>query len=325
MRLLIAAAAVFTTSLIGPLAVAQDYPARPLTMVIPFAAGGPTDVLGRIMGNRMSELLKEQIIIENVGGAGGMSGTQRVAQSVPDGYTFVLGTVGTHAQNRTLYKKPLYDAATDFAPVALIAQVPLILIARKDFPGTTFQDFVKYAKENQGKMSYGSAGAGSATHLGCELLNAALGIKVQHIPYRGMAPAMTDLTAGRIDYACEIVTTGLPQIQGGNVKGIATLALERTPVLKDLPTANESGLPGFEAYTWNAFFLPKNTPAPIVVKLHDVTVAAMKTPAVKERLEGLGAMLVSDDKTSPDYLAKFVKSEIEKWAVPIKASGATAD
>ena len=210
-------------------------------------------------------------------------------------------------------------------PVALIAQLPLILIARKDFPGTTFQNFVKYAKENQDKMSFGSAGTGSSTHLGCELLNAALGIKVQHVPYRGGAPAMIDLAAGRLDYVCEIVNAALPQIHGGNVKAIATLTRERTPVLKDLPTANESGLPGFEAYTWMAIFLPQHTPAPIVAKLHDATVAAMKTPSVKDRLEELGATLAPDDRNSPDYLSKFVKSEIEKWAGPIKASGATAD
>jgi tripartite-type tricarboxylate transporter receptor subunit TctC len=322
----VARAAVFlATVLAAGAGYADEYPSHALTMVIPFAAGGPTDVLGRVMGNRMSELLGQSVVVENVGGAGGMTGVDRVAKAAPDGYSFVLGTVGTHAQNQTLYKKPLYNAATDFAPVALIAEVPLILLARKDLPASTFQDFVAYARNNQARMSYGSAGVGSATHLGCVLLNAALGINVQHIPYRGMAPAMADLTAGRLDYVCEIVTTALPQIQGGNVKAIATLALDRTPVLKDLPTANESGLPGFEAYTWNAFFLPKNTPAPIVAKLHDATVAAMKSPNVKNKLEGLGATLEPEDKTSPDYLARFVASEIDKWAAPIKASGATAD
>src|SRR5919206_2421831 len=203
-------------------AFAQNYPSRPITMVIPFAAGGPTDVLGRVMGERMSQILGQQVVIENVGGAGGGTGSQRVARAAPDGYTFLLGTVGTHAQNQTLYKKPLYHAATDFAPVALIAEVPLILITRKDFPAANLQEFIAYAKQNQGKMTYGSAGPGSATHLGCVLLDAAMGTKIQHVPYRGTGPAMQDLQGGRIDFLCEIVTTALPQIQSGAVKAIAT-------------------------------------------------------------------------------------------------------
>jgi tripartite-type tricarboxylate transporter receptor subunit TctC len=294
-------------------------------MVIPFAAGGPTDVLGRVVADRMSQLLGQQVVVENVGGAGGMTGVQRVAQSPPDGYTIVLGTVGTHAQNQTLYKRPLYNAATDFTPVALMAQVPLVLIARKDLPANNLQEFIAYTKANQSKMSFGSAGSGSATHLGCVLLNAAMGVDIQHVPYRGTGPAMQDLAAGRIDYLCEIVTTALPQIQGGTVKPIAMLSLDRSPVLPNLPTANESGLPKFEAYTWNAIFLPKGAPREIVNKLHDAIVETMKTPAVKSRLEGLGVMIVPPEKETPEYLDQFVKSEIEKWAAPIRASGAEVE
>ena len=324
MRKILTAAFVAVCGFAGA-AHAQDYPTRPVTMVIPFAAGGPTDVLGRVVADRMSQLLGQQVVVENVGGAGGMTGVQRVAQAPPDGYTIVLGTVGTHAQNQTLYKRPLYNAATDFTPVALIAQVPLVLIARKDLPVNNLQEFIAYVKANQDKMTYGSAGAGSATHLGCALLNAAIGVNIQHVPYRGTGPAMQDLAAGRIDYLCEIVTTALPQIQGGTVKPIAMLSLQRSPVLPNLATANESGLPNFEAYTWNAIFLPKGAPVAIVKKLHDVIVETMKTPAVKERLEGLGAIIVPEDKATPDYLDKFVKSEIEKWAAPIRASGAVIE
>src|SRR5262245_42765593 len=318
-------AAFAAMCVLAGVADAQDYPTRPVTMVIPFAAGGPTDVLGRVVADRMSQLLGQQVVVENVGGAGGMTGAQRVAQAAPDGYAMVLGTVGTHAQNQTLYKRPLYNAATDFTPVALLAQVPLVLIVRKDLPVNNLQEFIAYVKANQDKMSYGSAGAGSATHLGCVLLNAAIGVNLQHVPYRGTGPAMQDLAAGRIDYLCEIVTTAFPQIQGGTVKPIAMLALQRSPVLPNLPTAHESGLPNFEAYTWNALFLPKGTPAPIAKKLHDVAVETMKTPAVKERLEGLGAIVMPEDKMTSDYLDKFVKSEIEKWAAPIRASGATIE
>jgi tripartite-type tricarboxylate transporter receptor subunit TctC len=308
----------------GP-AKSQDWPTRPVTMVVPFAAGGPTDVLGRVMAEYMSPILGQQIIVENVGGAGGMTGSLRVARAQPDGYTFVLGTVGTHAQNQTLYKKPQYHAATDFQPVALIAEVPLILITRKDFPANSLEEFIAYAKANQDKMTYGSAGAGSATHLGCVLLDAAMGTKIAHAPYRGTGPAMQDLQGGRIDFLCEIVTTALPQIQGSAVKAIATLTRERSPVLPDLPTAHEKGLPGFEAYTWNAFFLPKGTPEPIVKKLHDATVQAMDNPAVRDRLQGLGAMLVAPDRRSPEYLAGFVESEIKKWAEPIRSSGVSVE
>lgn len=305
-------------------AQAQDYPTRPVTMVVPFAAGGPTDVLARVVAQRMSEILGQQVVVENVGGAGGMTGSNRVAQAAPDGYTMVLGTVGTHAQNQTLYKKPAYNSTTDFTPVALIAEVPIALIVRKDLPVTNFKEFVAYAKANQAKMQFGSAGAGSATHLACVVLNTALGVDITHIPYRGTGPAMQDLQGGRIDYLCEIISTAKPQIDGGTVKALAILTKERSPALPNLPTAQEQST-DVQAYTWNAIFLPKGAPANVVNKLHDAAVIAMDTPAVKERLQGLGAMIVASDRRSPEYLAGFLKSEIEKWAAPIKASGATAD
>jgi tripartite-type tricarboxylate transporter receptor subunit TctC len=305
-------------------ASAQPYPNRPITMVIPFAAGGPTDVLGRLVGQRLGEILGPQIVIENVGGAGGMTGVLRVAQAAPDGYTMVLGTVGTHAQNQTLYKRPLYNAVSDFVPVALIAEVPTVLIVRKDLPVSNLKEFIAYAKANEGKMTYGSAGTGSATHLACVVLDAAMGTHIVHVPYRGTGPAMGDLQAGRIDYLCEIVTTAKAQIDGKTVKPIALMNKARSPVLPDVPTTVEQGV-DVEAYTWNALFFPKGTPAAIVAKMQAATVEAMHGALVKDRLESLGAQIVPDDRATPDYLAGFVKSEIDKWAVPIKASGATAD
>ena len=305
--------------------LAQTYPARPMTMIIPFAAGGPTDVLGRIMGQRMSEILGQQVVVENVGGAGGMTGSKRVADAAPDGYAFVLGTVGTHAQSQTMYKKPLYHAATDFTPIALIAEVPIVLITRKDLPVNNLQQFISYAKANQTKMQYGSAGAGSATHLGCVLLNYLIGVDITHIPYRGTGPAMQDLQGGRIDYLCEIVSTAKPQIDGGTVKAIAIMTKERSPALPNVPTGLEQGTPNLEAYTWNALFLPKDAPAEVVKKLHDATVEAMKTPSVRERLEALDAVVVPEERATPEYLGQYVKSEIDKWAAPIKASGVTVE
>lgn len=306
-------------------ASAQDYPTRPITMIIPFAAGGPTDVLGRVMAQRMGEILGQTVIIENVGGAGGMTGSKRAADAKPDGYTMLIGTVGTHAQGQTLYKKPLYNALNDFEHVALIAEVPIALIARPDFPAKDLPEFIAYAKANKDKMTYGSAGAGSATHLGCVVADTAMGTKIVHVPYKGTGPAMQDLIGGRIDFLCEIISTAKPQIEGGKVKAIALMTKQRSAVLPDLKTAEEQGVKGFEAYTWNAIFMPKGTPADIVKKVQAAAVGAMDTPAVKERLTGLGATIVAPEQRSSEYLAKFVKDEIAKWAEPIKASGVQAD
>ena len=319
----IAAALAFGLALTG-FAHADDFPSRPMTMVIPFAAGGPTDVLGRIVAQRMGEVLGKAVIVENVGGAGGMTGGKRVAEAKPDGYTMLLGTVGTQAQGQTLYKHPLYDAVTDFTPVALIADVPIALLVRKDLPAKDLKEFVAYAKANQAKMQFGSAGAGSATHLGCVVLNTAMGTDITHVPYKGTGPAMQDLVAGRIDFLCEIISTAKPQIDGGTVRALAIMTKDRSPVLPNLPTTLEQGL-DVQAYTWNAIFLPKGVPADVVKKLHDAIVTAMDTPAVKERLQGIGAQVVAPDRRSPEYLDSFVKSEIEKWAAPIKASGVSME
>ena len=305
----------------GP-AQAQDWPTRPMSMVVPFAAGGPVDVLGRILAQHLSEVAGKQVVVENITGAGGMTGSLRVSQGEPDGHLFVLGSIGTHALNQTLYKKPLYNAATDFAPVALVADVPLVLITRKDFPADDLPSFVAYAKTSHSKMQYGSGGTGTSAHIGCVLLNQAMGVDVTHIPYRGGGPAMADLLAGRIDYLCNIASTAVPAIENKSVKALATLSRERTPVLPDLATAHEQGLRNFDAYTWNAIFLPKAAPAAIVGKLNAALVQVMNRPAFVERLQKVGLMVVAPERRGPDYLRQFVESEIEKWAAPIKASGA---
>jgi tripartite-type tricarboxylate transporter receptor subunit TctC len=302
----VAVALVASLQCIGPV-LSQDWPTRPVTMVVPFAAGGPADTVGRILASSLSELLGQQVIIENVGGSGGMTGSARVAKAAPDGYQFVLGNVGTHAANQTFYKTPLYNAATDFAPVMLIAQTPLVLLARKDLPANNLKEFIAYAKANQASMQYGSGGAGSASHLACVLLNAAIGINVTHVPYRGAAPAMQDLIAGRIDYQCPDTPIAIPQIQSKMVKAIAILTRDRSP-----------SLPSQASF-------PKGTSAAIVDKLHAATLATINTPAVQTRMREIGADLVASERSSPDYLQKFVEAEIEKWAGPIKASGVSMD
>jgi len=294
-------------------------------MVVPLAAGSGLDIVGRLLTPRLSELLGQQVIVENVGGAGGMTGAARVAKGAPDGYQFLLGPVGTHAQNQSLYKKPLYNAVTDFAPVILLAEQPLALIARKDLPVDDLRQFVAYAKANQAKLRYGSAGAGSAAHLGCLLLNTAIGVDVTHVPYRGGAGAMQDLVAGLIDYQCPASTLAIPQIEAKLIKGIAILSKDRSPSLPNLPSAHEQGLAGFDAGIWYALFLPKNTPRAIVDRLHAAAEATLDTAAVQSRLNEIGVRLVAPSRRSPEYLTKFVATEIEKWSVPIKASGMSID
>jgi tripartite-type tricarboxylate transporter receptor subunit TctC len=301
---------------------AEPYPSRPITMIIPFAAGGPQDTIGRIVAQRMSEILGQQVVIENVGGAGGTTGSVRVKNAAPDGYTFVWASVGTHAQSQTLYKRPPYNAAEDFTAVAFVGETPIALTVRKDLPVNNLQEFIAYAKTNEGKLSFGSAGAGSATHLGCVVLNMALKTNITHVPYRGTGPAMQDLHGGRIDFLCEIINTAKPHIESGAIKALAIMTKERSPVLPNLPTAAEQGVPGLEAYTWSAVFLPKGAPDEVVKKLNEAVVQSLETPAVKERLEGMGVTVASPERRSPEYMAQFVRSEIAKWAEPIKASGA---
>lgn len=306
-------------------AAAQSWPTRPVTMVVPFAAGGPADAVGRILAARLSELLGQQVIVENVGGAGGMTGAARVAKAAPDGYQLVLGNMGTHAANQTFYKAPLYNAAADFAPVILVAETPLLLLARTDLPADDLPAFIGYAKANQASMQYGSGGAGSASHLACMLLNAAIGVNVTHVPYRGAAPAIQDLIAGRIDYQCPDSPVAVAQIESRTIKAIATLTRDRSPRLPALASAHEQGLRDFAASNWFAAFFPRGTPAPIVEKLRAAVVAAMDTPAVQAQMQELGADLVAPERRSPTYLQKFVEGEIGKWAGPIKASGAAIE
>jgi len=304
---------------------AQDWPTRPLTLVVPFAAGGAFDVMARVFTPPLSQILHQQVIVENMGAAAGIVGTNRVAKATPDGYTFLFGTIGTHAFNPALYKKLPYNALTDFVPVALIAEQPMVLLTRKDFPADTLPQFIAYVKANAAKLQYGSAGIGSTTHLGCALLNSAAGINVTHVPYRGGGPVMQDLIAGQVHYMCSNSAGALPQITSHTLKGIALLARSRSPFLPTLATAHEQGLADFEAITWNAFFMPKDTPAAIVKKLNDATIEAMNTPALQDRMRELGVTLVAPERRSPEYLQTFVESEIEKWGTPIKAAGISAD
>ena len=306
-------------------AQAQDWPTRPITMIVPYAAGGPVDTIARILSARLSEILGQQIIIENVGGAGGMTGAARAAKAAPDGYTVLLSGSAVLAINQTLYKKPLYNAIDDFQPVGLMTESPRILLARKDLPVNNLQEFIAYVKAHQASMQFGSAGVGSGTHLPCVLLNLALGVNVTHVPYRGAGPVMQDLIGGRIDYMCDTIQTGAAQAKAGTVKGIAVMAPKRVPIIADLATTGEQGLPGVEATVWNAFFLPKGTPDPIVRKLNKAMSDTVDDPMLRKRLEDLGLEILPPEQRSPEYLAKYLPQEIERWGKVIHAAGISAD
>jgi tripartite-type tricarboxylate transporter receptor subunit TctC len=277
------------------------------------------------MAAGLGEKLGQQVIVENVGGAGGMTGSTRAAKAPADGYTFLLGGLAVLAQVPNLYKKPLYNPVVDFAPVSLFADSARILIARKDFPSDNLKDFIAYAKANQAKMQFGSSGAGSGLHICAVLLNGVMGTTITHVPYRGSALAMQDLLAGRIDFMCEQISTAFPQIQSGVVKAIVTLGPARVPVLPELATAQEEGVRDLDCSTWSAFVFPKGTPDRIVHRLAEATSEVVDTSLVRERFASVGVTVAAPDRRSSEYLAKFIPRELEKWAGPIAASGASAD
>src|SRR5947199_1982800 len=321
-RLMIAPAMVIA---LGAHAAAQDWPARPITLVVPFAAGGGVDVSARIQAQRMGELLGQSVVVENVTAAAGMVGGARVAKAAPDGYTLLIGNTGTQAFNQSLYKKPLYNAVTEFEPVGLVSESPRILIARKDLPANNLPELIAYLKAKERTAQFGSAGVGSGTHLPCVLFNLAIGANITHIPYRGEGPLMQDMIGGRIDYMCATIQSGAAQAKQGNIKGIAVMAEKRVPIIADLATNGEQGLPGVEATVWNGFFLPKGTPDPIVRKLNKAMSDTMENAGIRKRLEELGLEILPPEQRTPEYLAQYLPKEIERWGKVIHAAGISAD
>jgi tripartite-type tricarboxylate transporter receptor subunit TctC len=302
-------------------AFAQDWPSRHLTLVVPFSAGGSSDTIARIVADGISSNLRQPVVVENVTGVGGLIGVSRAAKATPDGYLFVIGNVGTFVQSAWLYKHPLYSPITDFAPVGLLTDETLVLVARPDFPADSLQQFVTYAKANHEKMHFASSGVGGSNHLACMLLNSAIGIEVAHVPYRNVTQGMQDVMAGRVDYDCLSLPLALPQIAAKSVKAIAVLSKDRSPSLPDLPSAHEQGLTDFDIPSWYALFLPAATPKAIVQKLNQATVATLDIPTVQQRLKQIGGDAVAPERRSPEYLAQFLAAQIKKWEAPIKASG----
>ena len=322
LRRVILAAAVL---LFGAQAQAQDWPSRPITLVVPFAPGGVYDTMGRVYASALGDILGVSVVVENAPGAGSMTGAARVARADPDGYQLLLGGESPNAQVQLLHKQPAYDAATDFAPIALVSQQPLILTTRPGIPAGNLQEFIAYAKANQSKMQYGSPGTGTGSHLACALLATDIGVTITHVPYRGLAPAMQDLIAGRIDFLCPTITTAMTQLQAKAVGAPAVIGSERSPVFPDIATAQEQGLKGFAADSWNAIFAPKATPAPIVAKLNAAVLKAMATPSVAQRVRELGASLPPPDHRTPQFLQSLVVSEIKTWGDAAKSAGITPE
>jgi tripartite-type tricarboxylate transporter receptor subunit TctC len=300
---------------------AQEWPTRPITLVVPFGPGSGTDLVARHLAAPIGERLGQTIVVQNMGGAGGLIGVSRVAKAAPDGYEMVVGSLDTFAQSPTLRKQPPYDPVNDFVPAGLAVMQPLILIARKDLPVSNMREFAAYVKANGSKMQFGSAGVGTANHLVCYELTRAMGASVTHISYRGSAEAMTDMLAGHLDFYCILAISGLPFIKAGTLKPIAVLTHDRSPVLPDLPTAREQGYDFGDFFYWMGLFFPKNTPAPIVAKFNAALGASLDRPDLQARLREVATTVAPPERRSTEYLRGFLASEIKTWGAAIKASG----
>jgi tripartite-type tricarboxylate transporter receptor subunit TctC len=303
---------------------AQTYPTKTITMIVPFAAGGPTDTVARLVAQSMGNKLKQQIIIENVGGAGGTIGAARVAKAAPDGYTLFMHHIG-HSTAPALYRKLSYNAQTDFEPIGLVTDVPMTIVARKDFPARDFREFLAYVKANKDKVTYANAGVGSASHLCGMLFMTAIGADLTTVPYKGTGPAMNDLLGGQVDFMCDQTTNTTSQIKSGKIKAYGVTTKTRLPNMSDLPTLNEAGLPGFEVAVWHGLYAPKGTPKPVVDTLASALQTALKDPNVKQRFGDLGTEPVSEARARPEALRAHLKSEIERWSPIISKAGVYAD
>ena len=305
-------------------AIAQDYPSRNVSLIIPFSAGGPTDTLGRNLALAMGAALKQQIIVENVPGAGGTISYAKVAKAKPDGYTVLLAHIGMSTAP-ALYRKPAVNPLTDFEYVGQVADVPMTLIAKKGLQPDTFKDFLAYFKANNKKMTYGNAGLGAASHLCGLLFMSALKLDAQTVSYKGTAPAMADLMGGHIDFMCDQTTNTTSQIKAGAVKVYGVTSRKRVPSLPEVPTLEEGGMKGFEVVVWHGLYLPKGTPKPVIDKLVSALQAAVKDPTLKAKLAELGAEPVPVEKANPQALQTHLKAEIDKWGPIIKKAGVYAD
>lgn len=315
-----AAAATLAAAPVGAMAQAS-YPTKPITVIVPFAAGGPTDALARVLTARMGEALGQTMIVENVGGAGGTIGVNKAAKATPDGYTILFAHMGTLAVNIALYKTLPYDSQKDFEPIGLGGTNPMVLVAKKDLPAKDFKEFEAYVKANQKKAQYGMAGIGAASHLGGLMLNSMMKVDVLEIPYKGTGPALNDLVSGQFDYMVDQAVNVLPQIKAGTIKALGVSTLKRLPQLPNVPTIDESGLKGYEVTIWNGFFVAKNTPKNVIDTLNKALVTALGDEKVRARLIDQAVDLPEPKDATPDALRAQLKASIDKWVPAIKAAG----
>jgi putative tricarboxylic transport membrane protein len=298
------------------------WPERPITLIVPFAAGGPTDVVARIVAEPMSRTLGQQIIVENVAGAGGTTGTIRAAQATPDGYTLEMGHMGTHGAAPAVYPNLKYDPVKDFAPVGLAAGTPILIVAKKGFPAKDFKEFVAYLKTHGDKLNEAHAGVGSVSFTTCTFFNSLVGAKPTRVVYRGTGPALNDLVSGQVDYMCDQIVNLVPQIQAGTIRAYAVALPQRSPALPDVPTTKEGGLPEFQVSAWNAIFAPKGTPPEVLAKLSGALLKALDDEGTRKRLLELGADLSDKAARTPEGLRKLVESEVARWNKVLKSAGA---
>lgn len=318
--LVLAGSALSALSL-GQPAAAQTFPDRTITLVVPFAAGGSTDVVGRVVAQKMGDILGQQVVVENVAGAGGNLGADRVARSDPDGYTILMGTVATHALNPLILKQKPYDPEKDFSPVSLLVIVPNVLVVNPKLEVNSVAELIELLKKDPDKYSYASSGNGTPLHLSGELFNSMAGVKMQHVPYKGAGPALNDLLGNQISIMFDNLPSSSSHIKGGTLKALGITTKERAPSFPDVPTVAET-VPGYETYTWNALFAPAGTPADVVAKLNEAANAALKDPAVADRMKDFSATVVG---STPEELGKHVTAELAKWSPVVKAANIQMD
>ncbi|HRL54367.1 MAG TPA: tripartite tricarboxylate transporter substrate binding protein [Acidovorax temperans] len=319
----IASAVVLGAGLLGGTsALAQAYPTKPVTIIVPFAAGGTTDILARIIGQALTAELGQSVVVDNRAGAGGNIGGQAAAKAAPDGHTLFMGTVGTHAINASLYKKMPFDPVKDFAPLTRVANVPNLLVANPAQPYKSVKDLIAYAKANPGKVNFGSSGNGSSIHLSGELFKSLAKVDMQHVPYKGSAPAVTDLLGNQIGIMFDNMPSAIQHVRSGSLVPLAVTTAKRSPELPNVPTIAEAGVPGYEATSWFGMFAPAGTPAPVLAKLNAAIVKVLAQPDVKKKINEQGAEVYSE---TPEQFAAFIQAESVKWGKVVKESGASLD
>ncbi|HUM13487.1 MAG TPA: tripartite tricarboxylate transporter substrate-binding protein [Myxococcaceae bacterium] len=304
---------IFAAALAAPISGRAAYPERPITLIVPFAAGGPTDVVARIVGENMGKTLGQQLLVENVAGAGGTTGTTKAAQAAPDGYTLIMGHMGTHGAAPAVYPDLKYDPVKSFQPIGMAAGTPIVIVAKKSFPAKDLREFVAYVKANSSKLNEAHAGVGSVSFTTCAFLNSLLGAKPTRVVYRGTGPALNDLVSGQVDYMCDQIVNLVPQIQAGTIRAYGVALPQRSPALPDVPTTKEGGLPEFQVSAWNAIFAPKGVPPEVVKKLSDALTKALADENTRKRLLDLGADLSDKVAQTPDGLGKLVEREVARW------------